>query len=241
MTENYEDGWVQITSAQTQPSDFRMEEFEAGIASIGIIDFTSQKTGDITPVLQIEFDDNGPAINFFPPKSLDPMDIKGFQDIGKIFHALQSKGIDIRVKQDFSAMVCIPNVIGTKVKMIPKKTEQDTGGEVKTYTNWDMEVLELVTGDYKQVPNGNGTTGESKPSDDVSLEDVKSEIMNCLAESIDGEGNSLPVRSADIIKYIKLNVDAAVQPGYNKFRNEALKELEEEGVISKTNGSYCLV
>jgi hypothetical protein len=228
MTNN--DEWVNIPTEQVLPSDYREAvEFEAGIVDISVVDITL-KSGDIASALQLEYNDNGPVIQMFLPKSMDPIDIKGFTDVGKVIHAFAAKGIKVDFKKDMTVVRFTPGISGTKVKMVPVVAEVNTNGEIKKYTNWNVEILELVTG------KAGGDMAVADTNNDVDIDAVKTVIFDYAQENPS-------FRAADIIKHVKTSgmVEPADQQMHNKLRVQALKEMQDEFILSCTGGIYKVV
>ncbi len=239
--ETIDDGLIEVPLIKVD--EWRKETFDARLVSMNFADVTRGER--IRQVLRLSFDDNGPEldINGVPDSGLIS-DIKGFQDFGRLVGYLQAKGLKVKIKEGdnhFSAIQVIPSILGSHVKMeaVPREY-QAADGELKTATNWRMEIIKLTdtaeeatTKCFVSSPNAPATP--TKEDAICVMDDAKALIIGILEDAKEENPDKwIPVH--EIIKSMRMKFvgqkDAEKKiSSYAKLREQALKELVEDCMI----------
>lgn len=209
-----------------ESNGFRDASFVDTITSIGFMPKTIGE--DVTEMISFEFE-NGAPLDFFEPR--DWTDLKSFSGIGRIISDLRKTGIKFQVDPEARQIRTVPSIIGARASFKCTKQEKTIKGEVKTYTNWNIENVQLPA-------NGNGSNGNTeepiKPDD--------KELIATCQKNIEIILNGHPCSMRDIIKgFSNIEPDREKRLPQLKIKEVVLGDMVAEGLVELKGDVYHLL
>ena len=196
-----------------ESSEFRNESFVDTIESLA---YNPKQIGEtIRDMITFKFEDGAP-LDFFEPD--DWATVKNFSGIGRIISDLKKSGIKFQVDPEAQQIRTVPSVIGARVSFKCTKNEKIVRGEVKTYTNWNIDTIEL--------PDGN----ENKATENTEADDK--ELLGQVMKDIEIILKGHPEDMRGIIRgYSDLVKDREVRLPRLRLKDRALDEMINVGIV----------
>lgn len=207
-----------------ETSSFRDASFVDTITEILFVPKTIGE--DIVEMVSFGFE-NGAPLDFFEPE--DWTNIKDFAGIGRVIADLRKTGIKFQVDPESRQMRTVPSIIGAKVSFKCTKQEKTVKGIAKTYTNWNIENI--------QLPEGKGTA----QNEDTHKTDDKELIATCQ-KNIETILTGHPCSMRDIIKgFSNIEPDREKRLPQLKIKESVLEDLIAEGLVELKGDVYHLL
>lgn len=212
-----------------ESESFRNDTFMGKITKIGFKEKVIKE--DLKDMVTFEFEE-GSDLDFFEPEAWG--EVKDFMGIGRIISDLRKTGIKWMVDPDERLIKTSPSIVGLVVRFNVTKTSKTYNGEEKTFTNWNLEIVD--PSQIGKTDKGTGSTQKEEPADNSEMIDkCENDIIVILANN-DKSGTEKDIIKGITEKYTELTDRKPIQ----KVRKETIQKMINDKTLTDNVGTYSI-